>query len=521
MLMNGLATAGNQGFPLVAPAETRSQGSKTENKPAFKDILNSKFSYEQNQSKNPVTKAALQKPDSTDDKAPDEPVKYKTFRELEKGMRVEAKKAAVKEKTGLSDDTQNGGKGPEDVKSATGDKTEMVLNSLAQIMGIKPDELARLLDSAGIKPEELAAVSKPEAVVSKLSQALGLDSGMQKALEKVLQVINSEVDETISEAPETQTGGETVWTKPEELKAAMPKETETIEAPAASDAEALQGLMLKVKLKLKEMGEKLANRQDEFTDEISAKIQLFLKTDPEMVKLSVKLKEPTVPENPSSDVETGEETVAAVEDNGIAESKPDKPEKKDAAIPQPAAVKTEAQEPAQTFANIIGQIRGKDTDFNPEDIRLRTTIPAREIINQVVEKAKLVITADKSEMVLDLKPDSLGKLSLKVVTENGVIMAKFVAESQQVKQVLETNMQLLKDSLEKQGLNVQGFSVSVRQDSQNGHNQMESRDRSENGRTGSVRPVSGGRIFIDTAGSERLQRMNPYVYEGTTINLTA
>jgi flagellar hook-length control protein FliK len=96
------------------------------------------------------------------------------------------------------------------------------------------------------------------------------------------------------------------------------------------------------------------------------------------------------------------------------------------------------------------------------------SIPKNEIINQVVEKAKVVLTGEKSEMVMDLKPDSLGKLSLKIVTEHGIVTAKFIAESQQVKQILEANMQVLKDSLEKQGMSVQGFSVSVGQQSSRG-----------------------------------------------------
>lgn len=88
-----------------------------------------------------------------------------------------------------------------------------------------------------------------------------------------------------------------------------------------------------------------------------------------------------------------------------------------------------------------------------------------EFLNHVVERAKVILSPEKSEMVIDLKPDTLGKLSLKIVTERDVVMAKFTADNQQVKEILESNMEFLKDSLEKQGFNVQGFSVSVGKDS--------------------------------------------------------
>jgi len=64
-------------------------------------------------------------------------------------------------------------------------------------------------------------------------------------------------------------------------------------------------------------------------------------------------------------------------------------------------------------------------------------------------------------MVIDLKPEHLGKLELKIVTERGMVVAKFVAENEQVKAALESNMNMLKESLEKQGFLVEGFSVTV------------------------------------------------------------
>lgn len=83
------------------------------------------------------------------------------------------------------------------------------------------------------------------------------------------------------------------------------------------------------------------------------------------------------------------------------------------------------------------------------------------ILKQVIDKARVFFEEDKTEMIINLKPESLGKLSLKVVSEKGMVEANFIAENYQVKEILETNMNLLKDVLEKQGIIVQNFSVSV------------------------------------------------------------
>ncbi len=84
-----------------------------------------------------------------------------------------------------------------------------------------------------------------------------------------------------------------------------------------------------------------------------------------------------------------------------------------------------------------------------------------EIISRIAGKAKLLVTDEQSEITIDLKPESLGKMVLKVVAENDNVTARLLTENNIVKEVIEANFQLLKESLEKQGLIVQDISVSV------------------------------------------------------------
>jgi len=83
------------------------------------------------------------------------------------------------------------------------------------------------------------------------------------------------------------------------------------------------------------------------------------------------------------------------------------------------------------------------------------------VLNQITEHASLIITDDKSEMVLQLYPENLGKLSLRVATEGEAMIAKLTTESMQVKQMIEANLSQLKEALANQGIHVQSFSVSV------------------------------------------------------------
>ncbi len=84
-----------------------------------------------------------------------------------------------------------------------------------------------------------------------------------------------------------------------------------------------------------------------------------------------------------------------------------------------------------------------------------------DVIKQVTEQMDVSLFDGKTESVMKLKPDDLGKVTVKISLENGIINAKFLAESEKVKEILESGFNQLKDALEKQGMMIQEFSVSV------------------------------------------------------------
>ncbi|HHY90640.1 MAG TPA: flagellar hook-length control protein FliK [Clostridiales bacterium] len=87
------------------------------------------------------------------------------------------------------------------------------------------------------------------------------------------------------------------------------------------------------------------------------------------------------------------------------------------------------------------------------------------ILNQVMEQAQIFLKEKGAEMHLQLQPDHLGKLVMKIAVEKGSVIANIVVENQAVKEVLESNLILLKNALNEKGFGIQGFHVSVGQDS--------------------------------------------------------
>lgn len=152
----------------------------------------------------------------------------------------------------------------------------------------------------------------------------------------------------------------------------------------------------------------------------------------------------------------------------------------------------------------------------PEEVQVQAQAPKAErvsraeVIEQIVKKAEVIVNDGRQEMRMQLEPENLGKLTLKLAVEKGLITAKFVAESYEVKQVIESNLNELRDMLQEKGLDVQNFSVSVGQENKGYNNGNAMQQWKEtirlNGRSFNVGSVSGYQE-IETGA---VSAVNPY-----------
>jgi flagellar hook-length control protein FliK len=141
----------------------------------------------------------------------------------------------------------------------------------------------------------------------------------------------------------------------------------------------------------------------------------------------------------------------------------------------PIAVNTKQNKPVTADMTAIGLEQAVIEDnaeiiTNQAETPRTQTLSKAEIINQIVKKAEIVFTDVQSEMRMQLEPENLGRLNLKIAVERGLITAKFTAESYEVKQIIESSFNELKDMLQEKGLEVQNFSVSVGQDNREYNN---------------------------------------------------
>lgn len=82
-------------------------------------------------------------------------------------------------------------------------------------------------------------------------------------------------------------------------------------------------------------------------------------------------------------------------------------------------------------------------------------------ISQIVRHIRLSRVNGVQEMQIELKPDWLGDVKIRVAVERGLVTARFTVENQQVKALVETGLPWLRDHLSQQGLQLADVSVDL------------------------------------------------------------
>ncbi len=84
-----------------------------------------------------------------------------------------------------------------------------------------------------------------------------------------------------------------------------------------------------------------------------------------------------------------------------------------------------------------------------------------EVSKQIIDQVKVKLRPDQTTLEIKLYPEHLGKLTLEVASKNGLLTAKFIAESQITKEVIESQLNVLQEQLHLQGIKVEEIEVEV------------------------------------------------------------
>lgn len=122
---------------------------------------------------------------------------------------------------------------------------------------------------------------------------------------------------------------------------------------------------------------------------------------------------------------------------------------------QSDTVKTSTRD-VPVISQVPVQVQKNDGVQNLADAKTvgPNTADKYNVVAQVVEQAKLINRDGNSEMVIQLKPEHLGELTLKVSVDNGVVNTTFHSNNSEVRSVIESSLNQLRQELSNQGLKV-------------------------------------------------------------------
>lgn len=90
-----------------------------------------------------------------------------------------------------------------------------------------------------------------------------------------------------------------------------------------------------------------------------------------------------------------------------------------------------------------------------------TTVETENIMRQIMEHMRIQLTADATELDMQLQPETLGTLQIKISAKEGVMTAQFTTASESVRGVLESQMVQLQQQFEQQNIKVEAIEVTV------------------------------------------------------------
>ena len=83
-----------------------------------------------------------------------------------------------------------------------------------------------------------------------------------------------------------------------------------------------------------------------------------------------------------------------------------------------------------------------------------------------------MLGARKSEISLQLVPESLGRVKVKLTVTDGILTGRIVVQNDETRALIQSNIVRLQENLEQQGIPVSKFLVDVGRDGGHGQQQL-------------------------------------------------
>lgn len=110
------------------------------------------------------------------------------------------------------------------------------------------------------------------------------------------------------------------------------------------------------------------------------------------------------------------------------------------------------------MSDMLDSIKSIVSEALPEDSR---EFVASRIVNQILDDIRMNARPDMTSLEMQLEPENLGKVTISIVTKAGHITAQIAAQNEVAKEAIESQLNVLKDNLNNQGVKVEAIEVTI------------------------------------------------------------
>ena len=334
---------------------------------------------------------------------------------------------------------------------------EEILNTLSEEYGVDEETLRNLLDEMGLSVLDLL---DPKNLVSFIMALTGIASGEELLLDesflKVMETLETLSNSLMKELNVDMKGLQDIITQMETMhlengEVSFDQELETqlenLNTQETTDvANSTQTEMVEETTQQQE-----AQNVQNTTE--SADTTDVVEETAEGVKVQVEEQEETA-ETKTNHVEV-EEVAASTETDADSSLFDNQNTGRDSLLNQDTSSNQVfvTSQPAST----IGQV----SEMPQMQLSSYFSVDTTQIMEQIAEQIKVVVTPDMTSMEMQLNPENLGKIYLDISSKEGVVNAQFIATNDVVKEALEAQIATLRENLTQAGVKVDAIEVTI------------------------------------------------------------
>lgn len=349
-----------------------------------------------------------------------------------------------------SNQTDAGSKLPQDAAEKIQSFDKQVKEVIAEELGISEEELTEKMETMGLTVMDLMNPSQLAGLVMELtgSEDIGgllLNEDFQQILSQISdlsQELAVQLDLTPEEMNQLQEQIKLMITETPQQEDSLDAEGLMQDAEALSGNEALQTAQMKDNAVLQTDAATVRRDPQDLEDatEVQGRTETEQQEENQTVSV-VRGQEDAGQQEEADSNETGEK--------GLDLSKETK-----------ADDKTENKQSHVTYQTTTQNV-GQGQVVEVTQTVVQTRVDVEDILRQVSQMTRVFVNQAESSIEMQLNPANLGKIYLQVASREGVITAQIAAQNEAVKEALESQIALLKENMNQQGLKVEAIEVTI------------------------------------------------------------